>query len=213
MRNHTCNTRTRFVSGFTILELIVTLSIFTALTGLLLFNFQTFESRTTLDAVTQEVALAFRQAQVYGVSIHEFQGAQGSVFPPYGVNFDTAFFSGSAPTAFVLYADVLPDENGDQEYSGTLDCESSTECTEKIILRQGYTVQTFCGVISPGASCDALSSLDVIFRRPNPEAIILGKYTSGGSKLFFIEANVVISAPTGETKTVIVRSSGQISVK
>ena len=75
------------LKGFTLIELLVTVSMFIIITSVVLVNFPSFSSKISLDNLAHEVALAVRQAQVFGVSSREF-GVGSGIFPTHGVHFD-----------------------------------------------------------------------------------------------------------------------------
>jgi len=200
-------------SGFTLIELVVVLFVFTGITALMLANFPEFANRTTLNIIAQELALTARQAQVYGTSIREATPGSDS-FPAYGLNLDFGMFSGDI-TEYIFFTDTFPDPdgnpitlpNGNSEYDGNLDCGASPECVEKVFLGNEYVVSGICGIRNIGESCIPLVKLDITYLRPSTDAVIWD-----GTNLYAV-ARITVKSPAGYTKDVLVWKNGQISIE
>ena len=64
--------------GFTLIEFIVVLVIFSIMSGTSLFNYNQYRNNIEITNIAQDVALTIRQAQVYGISAaDEFEGGTG----------------------------------------------------------------------------------------------------------------------------------------
>lgn len=61
-------TKKKYKEGFSLVEFIVVLVIFSIMSGVSLFNYSGYSSSIKETNITQDIALAIRQAQVYGVS-------------------------------------------------------------------------------------------------------------------------------------------------
>jgi len=187
-------------SGFTLVELLVTMSILVVITSMILANYPGFSETLALKRTAQEIALTIRQAQVYGLSVREF-GAGSGIFPGYGVHFDIA----GSPDTFVLFADA----NGNKSYDAGDGCGGlSTECVQMFKISTGDKISKLCGdqQSSPPGDC-SLSQLDIVYLRPTPTVTL----KSGSSA--FSDVNVVVRSPKGEEKTIRVWLSGQIGVE
>jgi type II secretory pathway pseudopilin PulG len=209
MDKHTekqCNTK----FGFTMIEMVVSVGIFVVMTTLVLANYQKFLSTISLSTLASEIAVSVRQAQVYGQNVREF-GSGSNIFPPYGI-----FFDGTIGNSFIFFVDILDE---DKRYAG-VPCDAvGTECLEKFNIQSRANIVSLCGNVKTDgktinditAEC-GLSSLDIAFTRPNPEASIIG--VLDGTAKVYSDAEIVIGAPGDTTqKTVVVWSSGQISVE
>lgn len=179
--------------GFTLVELMVTISIAVLITAMLFANFRHFREVLSLKRAAQEIALSLRQAQVYGTSVREFGEGSGK-FPGYGVRFKIA-----SPDSYILFADV----NANNSYDGDL------EKVKTFSIGTNDRISDLClnAKTSPPGNC-SLSQLDVIFLRPNPTIIL----TNDGYTLFS-DAEITITSPKGGQKTVTIWSTGQISVE
>ncbi len=181
--------------GFTLVELLVTLSLFVALTTIVLFSSSQFNGSILLTNLAYDVALTIRQAQSFGVNVRE-EVSSDSFDKAYGVHFDT-----SKPAEFILFADL--NKNGQYDTFSFDNCNDGTnECVDKYIIKRGNKIS--------GISCDgsAYSPLDITFIRPNPDAII--KCGSGNKN----EAKIkVSSADDVNYRYIVVNLAGQISVE
>ena len=197
------------------IELVVTVSIFVMITSILLANYPKFSSRIVLENVAHQVALTVREAQAYGLSVRGFDNSGTTVFPGYGVYFPTP---GPGSKSFILFADA----DDDQKYDLSVCKSTGSECVEESTIRSTEHIYLLCGGLKtyggtiqspgPGADC-SLSSLHVGFRRPDPDANIVGYSETAGSDVAFSDAEVVIISPHGDVKMVVLWTTGQISVE
>ena len=181
--------------GFSLIELLVVTGIFIVLTGVVLANNAQFNNSVLLGNAAYDIALSVRQAQVYGLSTQSYSG---EFQVGYGVHF-------ASPTQYLLFADL--DEDHNKRYDVGID-----QIVKQYTLGRGHTIKRYCGVTNLDVEeCsdgpEALPHLDVGFLRPNPDATI----TSEGFSDYSI-ARIVIRSVGGETRTVSIQSTGQISV-
>lgn len=181
-----------FQKGFSLIELMVAVSIFIIISTVVLANHSRFNSSVLLGSLAYDIALSIREAQVYGVSVREFESGFSV---GYGIRFSSA-------NSYALFVDT----NDNQRYDDGTDTILSTYSLER-----GHTIQRFCGTTSEGIEACSdegiIAHLDIVFVRPDPDAIITsdeaGIYSSG---------KIVVASPNGDTRTVEVASTGQISV-
>ncbi len=181
--------------GFSLIELMVVTGIFTVITGVVLANNAQFNSSVLLGNAAYDIALSVRQAQVYGLST---QAYSGQFQLGYGIHIQ-------GPTQYLLFADV--DEDTNRRYDAGVD-----QIVELYTLGRGHTIKRFCGVTVNGTEeCSdtdaALTHLDISFLRPNPDATI-----TGSSPSLYSSAQIVLESRSGETRTISIQSTGQISV-
>lgn len=198
------------VSGFTMIEMVVSVGIFVIMTSLILANYQKFLNTVSLGTLANEIAVSIRQAQTYGQNVREF-GAGSNTFPSYGV-----FLNSSITDSFVLFADIT---GGDKQYNGISCGVAGTECLEVFNIQSNANIARLCGNVKtdgktindPTAEC-GLSSLDIAFTRPNPDASIIG--VLGGVSKVYSDAEIILSAARETAqKTVVVWANGQISIE
>lgn len=173
----------------------MTVSIFIIVTGVVLVNFPSFSSKIALDNLAHEVALAVRQAQVFGVSSREF-GVGTGVFPTRGAHFNSA-----QNTTFLLFVDT----DGNNKYSG------ASELAETFTIGRRNYISSICGFVTSTSNCTPLDTVDIIFTRPDPEPIILGRIDN--SEALYSYTAVTVSSPSGADRAVAVWSNGQIAIQ
>jgi len=200
------------MKGFTIIELIISIAIFAFMTALVVAKYGTFNQNTLLTNTAYDLALTVRTAQSYGLGVKSVDGS--NTFAPYGVRFDM-----SKTAQFILFAD----KNLDSKYGG--DAESVTTYT----LNSGVTISSIClGSSLSDCAPDSFNllggsdTLDVTYRRPNPDAIFLCSGSGGicpvnnGPVFTFITKPVAIVTLISSDKTskqyVYIRRNGEISV-
>lgn len=198
--------------GFTLVELLVTISIFAILTGVVLFNQGKFNSTILLTNLAYDTALTIRQAQTYGINIKGFDKGSGEDFYPYGVH-----FASSTNKSFILFADL--DYNRDTEVSDGLyngngseipdfsQCQTNMGCVNRYNIKRGNYILD----LKAGADCTGTSvnSLDITFKRPDPDAII----KANGVRASLNKACIVLKGTDGDNKrTVVVQKNGLIEI-
>lgn len=183
--------------GFTMIEMLVSLAIFALITGIVLTRHSQFSGNILIGNLAYDVALSVRQAQVFGLSVREFEVGSGQFAIGYGVHFDS-----NTPSSYIFFADV----NDNQIYDGP------SEVVEILTLRNGYTIAEVCGELPTGTKkCTPsdITFLDIVFERPNPEAIINTSVLSD----VYSKAEITVMSPKGAERMVTVWSTGQISVE
>ncbi len=182
--------------GFTVVELLVVMSIFTVITTLILVSSSKFNSDTAVKNLAYDIALIIRQAQVYGISAREFGVGSGSFNYRYGIHFNA-----SNPDTIIMYAD----SNANNTYDGVL------EQVDVYTLKNGNTVSSLCVTPPSGpAICGpTITRVDLLFKRPNPDALIHANPQAG----VYQSAEMTLRAANGTTQRIVVYSTGQISIQ
>jgi len=189
--------------AFTLIELLVVMAIFMLITGIILANNTKFNSSALLGSLAYDVSLSIREAQVYGLSVQTF----GSKFSATGYNIQVGYgihFDATTPTSYFLFAD----SNANKYY------DSADTVLQTYTVGTNHFIKSFCGINSYGqqdCSDDGdspINHLDIVFFRPNPDANISPTNYGPSSS-----AKIVVASPSGETRTITVQSTGQISVK
>ena len=178
--------------GFTLIELLVTLSLFVVLTTIVIFSQSKFNGSILLTNLAYDVALTVRQAQSYGVNVRETTSGSGDFKHAYGVHFDIDITKNKQ---FLLFSD-------NTTVNSKYDTDDFIVNTYKI--KRGSYIKDICVGVSP---CSSVNTLDITFLRPNPDAIIKGDSATDET-----EAKITISSSDGATRTVIIYSTGQISI-
>ena len=192
-------------SGFTIVELLVSIFIITLLLSVVLFNYGTFNDKLALSSAGQEMAIAIRQAQAYGVNVKEV-GASGGVFTSaYGVYFNPS----CNPDSYYVFADT----NANKKYDIGAGCgnpDTAGELIEKFILRNGVIISGVCDAATCPLSAPT-KSMHVTFLRPNPDANINfvdtnGSFVGGQS----LTGKIRLTSLKNNTLDIVVENTGQV---
>ena len=204
----------------TLIELLVSIAIFTIITSVVLFNHTEFNSNVLVTNLAYEVALAIRQAQTYGLSVK-----QGSTHS-FGIYVDT-----NGPQSLIIFEDTNNDGifNGTGNFDEVCPSVSSGDadgdtCEERLSLRGNVEFSEFCvykeiNGLRCSVGSDNINWSSVMFKRPNPIALIYGEQFGPNTdnldlnkdtqKYFTITLK---SNSTDKHKTVKVERTGQISV-
>lgn len=208
--------------GFTLIELMVVLAIIVVITSVVFTNQSTFNKTLILSNTAYDIALTLRSTQTYGLSSRA-AGTAANV--SYGIhlsntihNFflvfaDTApagspgtlFCSGSSP---VGSPDCKP---GDGIYASSGPDSDAPSAVQKYNLNNGITVSDFCvhpAVGSGSCASGSLTALDIVFTRPNPNAIISG--SNGGPYTTYASACITVSSQSDTKRYISIAASGQI---
>ena len=182
------------LTGFTLVEVLVSIGIFTVLTGVVLSNYRGYNTNALFANASEDIVLALRQAQVYGVGV---KGTGTSFTTPYGVHFNSA-----NPNQIIIFADIYPSAvppliPGDGIYTSGNDTQIETIDWGEVVSSMVLTCD--------GVSCGG-NTANVTFRRPNPDAMIYDSSASHNSLEVEITNNV-------KTSRIIISSTGQISLQ
>ncbi|MCX6787707.1 MAG: type II secretion system protein [Candidatus Kaiserbacteria bacterium] len=205
--------RRGLVSGFTLTELMVVLAIIVTITTVTLSSQSSFNKTIILANTAYDIALSLRSAETYGLAGRAVNGVTSA---GYGLNFQKI-----SPGSFTLFADTSPGPNASNCHGlpaagASAPDAKSGNCTydpgEKVmdyVLGNNIIVSDFCAYSFGGWSCayaqgGGLSSLDIVFARPNPDPFI----NIQGTK-----ACLTISSPQGGTRFISVAASGEITAK
>lgn len=196
-------------TGFTLVELLVTITIFVMLTAVVLWNQSKFNSTILLTNLAYDTALTIRQAQTYGINIKKFNKDDESFFP-YGVHFDMR-----DTKSFILFADK--DWNGVSSNGLFLDvtnaqlptsCNESGGCVNRYNIKRGNYIKQICATTSNGGERCDYDTVDIVFTRPNPDARIIVDSVSEASKVRIILRNV----NDENEREIVVQENGLISI-
>ena len=195
LKAESCKLKT--VAGFTLIEMIVVISIFTIMTGVVLANLPQFRERTALQLVAQKISLTIREDQVYGVA---FKSSSTTIFPSHGIYFYPTTGGSSNLKSYILFADNPTSNN---KYDGVAEKVTQYDLTGSVEIQKIETFNTVDLTHSEG--------FHLVFKRPKTEA----NFTDSlGSTITASYAKItLVSTRSLETRTVWVWNTGQISVK
>lgn len=200
--------RPRFASasaGFTILELLATITIFIIMTTVVLLNYPKFGEQLGLDLRAQEIALLTRQAQVFALGV---RGTTFTTAPAFQQGVFGVYFNMLEPDLVRFFADRNTIDFRYNPDTGDCGAEAS-ECVEIFSITRAYYIVDICAYKNGNQDCE-VNQLHVGYQRPNPEATI----KINELDTLYSYADVVLRSPrSGIMKKVVVYASGQISVQ
>lgn len=190
--------------------MLVVLAIITTLTGVVLTNQTSFNKTLVLANTAYDIALTLRSSQTYGLGSRAFGGV---VNAGYGLHFETV-----SPRSFTLFSDIYPNSSpsfcyGVPAVAGSPGAKpgncrydpSESERVKEYVVENNIEIYDFCAYLPGNRSCarsNGLSSLDIVFARPNPSPFI---------NAYAGEACITISSPQGTFRFISVSASGQIN--
>ena len=187
--------------GFTLIEMLVVLGIFAVLTSVILASHSRFGGVITLENLAYDTALSVRQAQLYGIAVRSYGSNNFNV--GYGLHFDCNSVSPCNMSTYLLFADAL---NG----NGIYDVGEIVTPPSPYVLNGGFRVSDICVVPAGGSTYNCgLNTLDILFKRPEPDAYI----RANGASPLNDRAKIIVTSPQGNSASVLVEVSGQISVQ
>lgn len=184
--------------GFTLVEMLISVGIFAAISAIILANYPEFRSRSSLDNLTAQIAIIFREAQVYGISVREEGNSDFNI--GYGVHVDI-----EDNTELIIFADK------DKDFLFDDDTDSVLETFE---LKGGETIGELCAPSCVGDETQQpvlADSVTAVFIRPNPDAYFSVNDTyDAGLPSFSLK---VLNRSGSYWRYVEVYTTGQISVR
>ena len=194
-----CNTKLKnkdLKAGFTLIELMITITIVTLVTGIVMANYSSFNSVVLLKSQAYELALDLRSAQVYGVSVG---GTTNSFRGAYGIYFDVA---NGNQNQYVLFQD--------QSGGVTRQYDAGEEIGDIYTIDSRFEIFDICTPNRGAEDCSA-DQASVAFQRPDFDAHIWTNTVPAGDSQ--IDIKLRSSSNAERERVVTVYSSGQISVQ
>lgn len=187
--------RALLLTGFTLVELMVVLTIIVIIAVAVLTSQSSFNKTLILANTTYDIALTVRSTQSLGIGS---RNVAGTINAGRGVHFQRG-------NSFTLFADTSPPASCDMPNcnSGDYVYDGGSEFIQTYELNNGMTISNFC----VDGSC-TYNSLDIVFARPNPDAFIS---VNGSTFTNYARACLIITSAQGGEKYVSVSKSGQIT--
>jgi len=180
--NPKCSTK-----GFTLVELLVTMGIFLVMSAAVLANYKGYGNNAYFANASEDIVLALRQAQVYGV------GAKGV-----GVSFTSAYgvyFLANSSQIIIFRDSVIVNSKYDDG-----------EAIETITWKSPITISA---LTCNGSACVG-GNASVTFKRPSPDANI---YSSTGGPYTIATITITNGLTPAKTSTITITNAGQISLQ
>lgn len=194
-------------AGFTLVELMVVLAIMVTITGIVFTSQSTFNKELMLANTAYDVALSLRSAETYGLGSRVAGSARNA---GHGIHFVRG------TNQFTLFADTYPsvgssglchaapggDSTRPDAQPGDCVYNNSGESLKAYELGNGVTVSELY------AGNSSVTSLDIVFARPNPDPFIRADGFTGTA---YTSACIKLFSPQGGTHFVKVTSTGEIT--
>ncbi len=178
--------------GFSLVELIVSISVIMFISTIIFINFPKFKQITAVDNAARDLALAFRDAQSRAVAVSINAGAPKNNYGVYTTRV------GAANKQIIIFSDVAP---ANKRYDPGVDVLVKT-----ITLLGGVHVESY-----DAAGAGNPSALNVIYYRPDPTTEV----SDGGGILYGQYGPFTInvwSQDSAEKRKVIIWRTGQVSI-
>ncbi len=198
------------------IELIVAMSIFAVVTGVVLYNYSQFNTNILVNNLAYDVGLSIREAQVYGVSVRERTAGSNDFSSSYGIHFEQ-----NLPSSLLLFSDLVG--GTPNRYDSSVGGGAQDELIDRRTLPNQYTFANFCGILPAVGEAESqrdclqggdrtITSLDITFTRPEPDAHIKTSRNDVDSSTVYEGATVCLRSPLGKEREIDVASTGQISL-
>ena len=208
------NTKNKnMIAGFTLAELIIVIAIIAVISTLALFNGSKLNSSVLLSNNAYEIGLFVRDAQISGLGAKVILSGGVATTSNQGVYFDM-----DSPDNVIFFADL--DKNsrytvGEESQIYDMKNKRGGKILSICKISNNSNVPTACS--SDGTlSSDNLLALNVVFKRPNPEAYFNYYDYTDLSKLniqsYTGSMAVNIGFPGGECRSIVMYKTGAIQV-
>lgn len=207
------NCKSKLKRGFTIAEIMVVLAIFAVISAIILFNYQSFRTNTTVNTVSQEIALTIRKAQSYALGLQANGILANLPVRGYGVRFDS-----NRPDQITFFTELLPIDNQFTTTSNLCGVPGlGEECIEYYKIETGDKIENLIVDGEVLKVTDPLSSIDVIFKKPSGDVVFcvhkFGSTCTSSISTPVSVFDVVLVSPGGVYKYVHIYGNGQISTE
>ena len=205
--------------AFTLIELVIVVGIVSLLAATIIANFPRLRGSIALERESGQIALAIRKAQQFSSGVRRFE--KETFTAPLGAGFESCegVFEAQFPAFGVVF------QLGSGEYGLYADPNCNREAGDYVSgsitdLEEGFTMQSaaisdICVDIDTANAECGIPELAVWYIRPGlsirPGIFIL--YGDKNNRIEASSARIVIRSVDGLTRSVVIRTTGQISVQ
>lgn len=182
--------QSHYLTGFTLIELMVTIGIMVIINGVIFFNYPKVMANLALRRTADEIALTARQAQAYAMAAK----SEGGELPGFGVHFE------KDATSIVLFKDLSPADN---TYSGF------TEDVQIFDIQTKDKISNLSCTGSGSRSC--VNLVDVVYSRQSPTSDI--NKNIAGSSWDSVIIEIMAHRDSDMKKNITINKNGYISVQ
>ncbi|MBI1974667.1 MAG: prepilin-type N-terminal cleavage/methylation domain-containing protein [Candidatus Zambryskibacteria bacterium] len=180
-------------TGFSLVELIVSIGIASIILTAIISNQSSYSDSIALSNLADDISLSLSQAQTYGAAVREAGSGSANFSAAYGLSFTL-----SSNKAYVYFTDL----DGDKIY------DAEENLSQINISRDNY-IADICAVKSSSPEDCGIERVDITFIRPKTEPQLV--FSNPIENV--IGAKITLKSPAGRVKSVIVYTSGQITVQ
>ena len=198
--------------GFSLVEVLVSLSIITVILTVIVLKQSSYVDSAALSNLADEISLSLSQAQAYGIAVKELTPGSSDFSASYGLAF--SLLSDGSNINYIFFAD----RNNNNIYEDGWSCPlaAASECLEKTAISRGNYIDDICIVRTSGDDqCGSARRVDINFERPETSSH-LTFFNNGGQTMSVQNlkgAKIVLKSPAGLSRSVVVYTTGQISVQ
>lgn len=185
--------------GFTLIELMVVVSIISVISLLTLFNSSRLDSAVLLSNTAYEINLIIRDAQVSGLGSKLLSASGIATTTNQGVYFDYL-----KPQEIILFSDL----NKNNEY----DDISEEVQVYKIENSRAGKIMKLCKLNINNTCTDTITKLNIIFKRPNPEAYFYTGMEGGSVTEYQGSVGLTIGFDLNQCRSLVVYKTGAIQI-
>lgn len=178
--------------GFTLPELLTSISIITLMTGLFLVNYRSTDRQTDLLLITQVMMSDLRVAQNYSLGLFEYEGEVPA--GGWGVHFSTEI-DVDEKYKYKIFADL----NDNKEYD---DSEAIIDLGGKVI-----EFPENIEIMSLEVDGEPVNTLNLVFSPPDPRTYINGEYLDNSTAAITLHEKI-----GGSTTKVNINFAGLIEL-
>lgn len=226
--------KNKYQSGLTVMELLVVISIFTIITGITIFNYNKFNSSSSIQNLADDIALTVRKAQGYAIGVRGFSDPN---INGYGIHFTSnpdpsnVYYTSGSNSSFILFADMKDGDYSNKKYDYQNEDYSCGNNQDIVSPIEGKECIEILNIMSSDEISDIYindnqdpinekSSVDLIFKRPNPEPFFCYReiISSDCDSINISSITIKISSLKNEgnngdiLKFITISNNGQISV-
>ena len=188
------------------MEMLIVTIIIGIVTGIMLSGYKTYGAKLNVRRSANEVALAIREAQANALAVkgydHDNNSGTPLLFTSWGV-----YFRKSVSTTQL---NIFVDSDGDKSYD-------SGESVKTVSIMNGVKILNLAkGLETSEPDSSSIDRLDIVYQRPNPDTTLKadggtcsGTVVSGTCP----DVEIILQGTDGTQRTVVVWSTGQISVE
>src|SRR3989338_1368962 len=212
-------TITKMNRVFTLIEFLISIAIVSVILTVVVSSQSTYNDEAALVNLADEISSTVSQAKAYGTGVREFSPASGEFSASYGLTF--SLLGSGSNTAYLSFANrAIGGAVGNKSYDGDWSCSigGASECLGKVDISRGNYIEGICVVRTSGLDLCFASRVDISFARPSTEAQLLFFDSLGGPLAPWLLLNmkgvrIVLRSPSGLTRSVVVYTTGQVSVQ